>query len=253
MAAHYDASRALTDDSMERLIDVLRAELAGRGPCLEIGVGTGLIALPLVASGFRVVGVDASAAMLSRLLEKGGGRPPLGLARADALALPFVDASFGAGLLFHVLHLIPDWEAALEEVARVIRRPGLVVVKHSGGTGDAGQSPLRQIRTHFHEEAGVSLEAVPGLGDPADVDIALGRLGARPRQLPPVVACRTGTVAQVIDLCELGVNSSNAHLPQEQRARAARATRAWARERWGDLGVEVREAYEISWGAYELA
>ena len=45
----------------------LLGELAGDGPVLELGVGTGRLAIPLARAGRRVVGVDASPAMLERL------------------------------------------------------------------------------------------------------------------------------------------------------------------------------------------
>jgi 2-polyprenyl-3-methyl-5-hydroxy-6-metoxy-1,4-benzoquinol methylase len=47
--------------------------LAGRGPILELGVGTGRIALPLAQSGLSVHGIDASPAMVARLRAKPGG------------------------------------------------------------------------------------------------------------------------------------------------------------------------------------
>ncbi len=49
------------------------AELAGAGPVLELGIGTGRIALPLAERGLEVHGIDASKAMLERLREKPGG------------------------------------------------------------------------------------------------------------------------------------------------------------------------------------
>ena len=48
-------------------------DLAGAGPVLELGVGTGRIALPLAERGLEVHGVDASEAMVARLREKPGG------------------------------------------------------------------------------------------------------------------------------------------------------------------------------------
>ena len=48
-------------------------ELAGRGPALELAVGTGRIALPLAARGIRVDGVDISPAMVAQLRAKPGG------------------------------------------------------------------------------------------------------------------------------------------------------------------------------------
>lgn len=55
--------------------------LAGDGPVLELGVGTGRLAVPLAAAGARVVGVDTSPAMLARLAERdpaGSVEPVLG-------------------------------------------------------------------------------------------------------------------------------------------------------------------------------
>lgn len=49
------------------------ASLAGRGPALELAIGTGRIALPLAARGLRVDGIDIAPAMLERLREKPGG------------------------------------------------------------------------------------------------------------------------------------------------------------------------------------
>jgi len=51
----------------------LLAELAGNGPALELGIGTGRIALPLHERGIAVQGIDASEAMLSRLRAKPHG------------------------------------------------------------------------------------------------------------------------------------------------------------------------------------
>lgn len=51
----------------------LLAELAGDGPVLELGIGTGRVALPLRERGLAVQGIDASEAMVARLHGKPGG------------------------------------------------------------------------------------------------------------------------------------------------------------------------------------
>lgn len=53
-------------------IGALKA-LAGAGPALELGIGTGRVALPLAAAGVHVSGIDASEAMVRRLRAKPGG------------------------------------------------------------------------------------------------------------------------------------------------------------------------------------
>jgi SAM-dependent methyltransferase len=56
----------------ERAVEFLAAA-AGRGPILELGIGTGRLALPLVQRGFAVHGIDASPAMVGKLRAKPGG------------------------------------------------------------------------------------------------------------------------------------------------------------------------------------
>jgi predicted O-methyltransferase YrrM len=68
-AAIYDEVHALVDQTV---IDVL-ASLAGTGRALELGTGTGLVAIPLAARGVRVHGIEASQAMLDRMRAKPGG------------------------------------------------------------------------------------------------------------------------------------------------------------------------------------
>jgi len=54
------------------VIDTLR-EISGAGPVLELGIGTGRVALPLAAQGLEVHGIDASEAMVAKLRAKPGG------------------------------------------------------------------------------------------------------------------------------------------------------------------------------------
>jgi SAM-dependent methyltransferase len=73
VAARYDeTSDAMFDPAVvEPAVDLL-AELAAGGRALELGVGTGRIALPLAARGVEVHGIDLSRAMLDRLRAKPG-------------------------------------------------------------------------------------------------------------------------------------------------------------------------------------
>ncbi len=56
----------------EKTLEVL-ADLAHKGRVLELGIGTGRVALPLKGRGLEIYGIDASAAMVSKLREKEGG------------------------------------------------------------------------------------------------------------------------------------------------------------------------------------
>lgn len=82
------------------------ASLAGDGPVLELGIGTGRVAIPLAQRGLDIRGVDASPAMVSRLRNKPGGEAiPVaigdfgGFEMEDAFSLVFVVFNTFFGLL----------------------------------------------------------------------------------------------------------------------------------------------------------
>jgi SAM-dependent methyltransferase len=72
VAEVYDRMPQVLGRDTERAVAML-AELAGAGPVLELGIGTGRLALPLAAKGLTVHGIDASEAMVKKLREKQGG------------------------------------------------------------------------------------------------------------------------------------------------------------------------------------
>ncbi len=74
IAAHYDdpSDEMFQPAVIEPVVDFL-ADLAGDGAALELGIGTGRIALPLAQRGVEVHGIDLSDAMVARLRGKPGG------------------------------------------------------------------------------------------------------------------------------------------------------------------------------------
>ena len=74
VAARYDESAEVMSDAgaVDPVIDLL-VELAGSGRALELGIGTGRIALPLAQRGVPVHGIELSKAMAARLRAKPGG------------------------------------------------------------------------------------------------------------------------------------------------------------------------------------
>lgn len=72
VAATYDDDPEISDPAaIDPVVDFL-AELAGEGSALELGIGTGRIALPLARRGVPVHGIDLSRAMIARLRAKPG-------------------------------------------------------------------------------------------------------------------------------------------------------------------------------------
>ena len=129
VAAAYSATGAawargpgrVYDRLAERLVDACPVPLAGRD-VLDLGAGTGAASRAAVDRGARVVAVDAAIGML---LAGAGARPPS--AAADALALPFPDATFHAVVAAFSLNHLHDPGAGLAEAARTTRSGGAVV------------------------------------------------------------------------------------------------------------------------------
>src|SRR5262249_52442218 len=107
------------------------AELARGGRALELGIGTGRIALPLAARGLEVHGIDASPAMVARLRDKPGGAE-IPVAMGD-----FADVSVeGTFSLVYVVFntffgLLSQEEQVrcFENVARHLAADGLFVIE----------------------------------------------------------------------------------------------------------------------------
>jgi hypothetical protein len=73
-------------------------DLAGDGPMLELGIGTGRVALPLLEAGVDVAGIDASRAMVGKLSAKPGG---------DRIAVEIRDfAAFELGRRFRAIYVV---------------------------------------------------------------------------------------------------------------------------------------------------
>jgi SAM-dependent methyltransferase len=100
VAAGYDQSSAdmFEATAIDPVVDFL-VELAGNGRALELGIGTGRIALPLAGRGVPVHGIDMSEAMVARLRSKPGGES-IGVTVGD-FATTRVDGSFAVAYLVY--------------------------------------------------------------------------------------------------------------------------------------------------------
>jgi ubiquinone/menaquinone biosynthesis C-methylase UbiE len=124
LAEHYDRTRGGEERGDEYAADIDERLPRAEGPLLEIGVGTGVVALGLRRRGWPVVGVDLSAPMLVRAFPRLGAC----LVRADASRLPFGEQSVGHAVSVWVVHAIDDPQTLFTEVARVLRPGGRYVV-----------------------------------------------------------------------------------------------------------------------------
>jgi len=113
-----------------------RLAAAQTGPVLELGCGTGRIAIPVARTGTRIIGIDRSEEMLARARRRMtrarlAGR--LSLVRGDIRSLPFGSRTRFSAVLaaYGILQSLTrerDLARTFESVARVLRRGGLFAI-----------------------------------------------------------------------------------------------------------------------------
>jgi SAM-dependent methyltransferase len=230
-------------------MEVLVRELGNRGRGLEIGVGTGLLAIALAERGVQMIGADIARPMLDELIAKSGGSAPFPLLQADATRLPLRDGSLSCAVFRHVLHLIPDWRGALSELVRALRGGGRLVIVE----GTFHEGPWWELVSRFLSEAG----DIPfGVGlDPREMATAhqkLLGLGARGGEIASIPDRSRETMEEFLDQMDAGMHSWTWRTEEPERRRAVESVRRWAIERYGSLEQSVSPHYRLVVRVYDL-
>jgi ubiquinone/menaquinone biosynthesis C-methylase UbiE len=131
---------------------------------LEVGPGTGYYSLPVaswVGPDGRLDVLDVQQEMLDHTLRRAAeqGISNIEPTRGDAREMPCADDSFDAAYLVTVLGEIPDQDAALRELRRVVRPGGRIVVGEL--FGDPHMVTHRALRARA-AEAGLTVERALG-------------------------------------------------------------------------------------------
>jgi SAM-dependent methyltransferase len=129
MAEVYDEWFAVPSDT-EDTVGFL-SDLAGPGPVLELGIGTGRIALPLAQRGHEVYGVDASEAMVEKLRAKAGGED-IPVTIGDFAEVDVEEAFSLVYVVFNTFFALlsqEDQVRCFSNVARRLREGGVFVIE----------------------------------------------------------------------------------------------------------------------------
>ena len=116
------------------------------GDVLEVAVGTGLN-LDAYPPGIGLTGIDLSEQMLAIASTRAAElERDVELRQGDAQALPFADAAFDTVVCTFGLCAIPDIDAALDEMVRVLRPGGrLILVDHVASSSRIARGVQRAI------------------------------------------------------------------------------------------------------------
>lgn len=244
-AGFYDRTRALGPEVEAAQTQLLVDALDGlAGPVLEIGAGTGRVAVPLAAAGLSVLGVDLSHAMLQRLRAKDHHIP---VAVGDATRLPIAERAIGAAVVAHVLHLVSDWRTAIAEVERVLRPGGVLLVTRGGE-----QSGIRaEIQAVARTAAGWSMPA-GRLDDLDPLDEHFVGRGAEVTRLPALPVDGGRNAAELLASMRHNVYSWTWDFTDGQRHEAVAAARRHVESMYGDPHRVEIPASPILWRRYRL-
>lgn len=234
---YYDQTRRLPPDVSERIAALIASQIPDRNrSLLEIGVGTGRIALPLVRQGLRVTGIDLSDLMMRVLqskLETDAERRRTSLLHADATSLPFRDGSFAVALEVHVLQLIPRWRDALAEMRRCLRAGGVLLHAHQGDQHDdafdSAPSPWIEMRAKWREiirEMGYYSNWV-GVKTDAELINALRDMSVELTELPSVVWTDTESYQTRYEFMRDRKFSDTWRVPEDIFQESMNRLRAW--------------------------
>ena len=247
----YDSTRSVPADVLERVADRIvattQADLTTE--FLEPGIGTGRIAIPLIRRGYRYTGVDVSQQMMDRLRAKAENAPNLKLVEGDVTELPLPDASIDVVITVHLLHLVPEWQKALEEIQRVLKPAGFVVQgRESGVPGDPVEEILHQWR-RLVVENGAALR--PQFASETGTLGCLNERGFRTTQYRVADWIDQFPPIDLIDALHQRTFSQTWDVPNDVLDVVHEKLVAWATDQFGDVNrtVESREEFmlTVSW------
>ena len=115
-------TEAMRDDA------IARASLPTNAVVADVGAGTGFVLQGLLSHAHRLVGFDASAAMLDVARANLASYPHVELYQADGEALPADASTFDAVFANMYLHHVPDPARAISEMVRILKPGGRLVI-----------------------------------------------------------------------------------------------------------------------------
>ncbi len=149
-ASDYDRTpthRINSGEEKEEWIKVLKEALGNESRyVLDVGTGTGFLAILLAELGHKVVGIDISKRMLEKAREKAVKlKLDIIFREGDAENVPFSDNTFDTVVCRHVFWTLPNPLKALKEWRRVLKEYGTVVVIDGKWRTEGLKGILREI------------------------------------------------------------------------------------------------------------
>lgn len=271
VAHAYDRTRGYPPAVVEQIAVGLAqaAQAGGQTAFLEVGVGTGRIALPLASLGHTYTGVDISEKMLARLAHKALARgwqenvqpwasradeapahahpvrrftsshpaASLRLVTSDITTLPFPAAAFDVVVAVHVFHLVDGWQQAVRESLRVLRPGGRFLHGRDTLDNDA-LSCVTETWIRLVQELGGDARRV-GPESPEAVSAWLREQGLPVEELVLARWETSETPRSALERIRSRLWSRTWSVPDALFHESVRRLSAWAQEYFGSTGLDT--------------
>jgi ubiquinone/menaquinone biosynthesis C-methylase UbiE len=150
----------VSDEQRHAWLDLL-SRLVGRAPqrVLDVGCGTGFLALRLAELGHVVTGIDLSPRMIDRARRKAEqAAQQIDFRVGDAVTIDAADETYDVVVARHVIWLLPEPERGVAEWLRVLRPRGrLALIEGKWADNEAValsyERPASQFLTHLMDAA----------------------------------------------------------------------------------------------------
>jgi ubiquinone/menaquinone biosynthesis C-methylase UbiE len=248
-AGYYDRTRTIQPEILNAALDALVMEtgITLASPVLEIGIGTGRIAVAMSERVSHLTGVDLSMGMMGVLQAKlGGTRHSLTLAQADVLELPFSDATFDLVYGVHVLHLVKGWQNAVTEAWRVLKTGGHFAVNFHRRDPEMPNVVLRKQLHTLVAPYGLSTRR-PGAQNEQEYFAELSKWDAQLRVIDVGEWTEIDRPAQVLAEIDGQIHSETWSIPRPVMDEVMPELRAWALDQYGDLDREFLARFRFRW------
>lgn len=214
---------------------------------IDIGAGTGRVAVPLAERGLRVVAIDPAIPMLQTILQKSGATIPV---CAEGNRLPLRGKSADAVVAARLMYLAPAWQGLLAEAKETLRTGGILFHEWGNGESDEKWVQIREKARSLFEAAGVATPFHPGARSEAEVDAYIRSMGFVRKQEIVAGSGPWITLGVFLDKIQSGEFSYIWSVPKEVQESCLPQLRRWSEENF-DLSLPAPMPAELRWVAYE--
>ena len=236
----------LSDDAVDRLLKTVARLPAA--VVLDIGAGTGRVAIPFAAHGCSVVALEPSQGMIEELKAKSKG-VTLSLLAGTGAGLPFAAGTFDLCVIARLLYLAEDWREIVREAHRVLAIDGSLLHEWGNGQNDEEWVQIREEARRLFEKAGVQKPFHPGVRSESEVEAVLASIGLVREAEVIVGPGPSVSLGEFFKRLVEGELSYIWNVPEDVLAKCLPQLQVWADETF-DLNQSIAIPKETRWTVY---